>query len=183
MEQLLRERLHNLKTEYDNLIPNLQAMTAAVQTMQQAEMELYAAQAVSPSSTGPGLNYGDIPEGIPSGLNSPWNPTPNLPNTASLYAPSTFAATMPSTGSHQGTYMRGRSSSMLSNVSRLTESSGEGPYWVSEDKMTGIDDRKDSSGSGSMSGSGSGAGSVQGRSPIGNGKGKMPASWPTWDEK
>jgi hypothetical protein len=102
---------------------------------------------------------------------------------------------MQPSSSNQGVYRRGRSSSMLSNVSGFTQSSGEGGFskWVVEDKSE-FAERKDSSGSGSSSGPASGNGSVRDpKSPVrnGNGKGKMAVGNPNpwgipsviWDEK
>lgn len=189
MEMMLHERLYTLNEEIENLVPNLQTLTAAVHSMQQAEAEIYAAQAGSPTVP----NYGDIPEGAPANTTGyPWNLTPN---TASLYAhPAYSSSAMQASSSQQGVYRRGRSSSMLSNISGFTQSSGEGVMqqgqgsssrWAMEDKNLNFIDRKDSSGSGSVSGSGSGPGSVRDpKSPIGNGNGKKAAFGSgVWDEK
>lgn len=188
MEMMLHERLHTLNEEIENLVPNLQTLTAAVHSMQQVEAEMYAAQAGSPTTQAP-PGYGDIPEGLPTSASAyPWNPAPN---TAGLYAHPAYGPAMQSSSSQQGIYRRGRSSSMLSNVSGFTQSSSEGVMqqrWGQEDKSE-YTERKDSSGSGSSSGPGS---ARDPKSPIGNGngnaKGKMAANpWNSgssiWDEK
>lgn len=171
-------RLFAITTEFQQKtyeLSQLQAHVAQLQAMEQAEM-VYTQ---SPTASVPNLGYGDIPEGA-TASHYPWNPAPS---TAGLYTP---GYPMMASGSTQGIRTRGRSSSMLSNVSGFTQSSGEGD--VSQQQMQSslskfalpnmyIRDRQGSSGSASMSGSGgsrSGNGSVgDPKSPIvGNGKAK-----------
>jgi hypothetical protein len=189
-EQQAREvERQNLETHYNGRLiaittefaqksyelQQLQAHVVQLQAMEQAEM-VYTQ---SPTASVPNLGYGDIPEGV-TASNYPWNPAPS---TAGLYAP---GYPMMTSGSNQGIRTRGRSSSMLSNVSGFTQSSGEGD---APNVQTGasqgsfskfvlpnmyIRDRQGSSGSASVSGSGgsrSGNGSVgDPKSPIvGNG--------------
>jgi len=187
METMLLDRLQTLTNEINMLVPSLQALETQVQMMLSAEVEMnnaYNAQAASPTTSAPNLAYGEIPEGNALS-NSLWNPGLS---TAGLYAPPAFTMSYPSQPIQ---FKRGRSSSMLSNVSGFTQSSGEGPSQPVQPSfkwMTG-DHRKNSSGSGSASISGSGGGSVgDPKSPIGNGSGKT-VKWPTdrpadgWDEK
>ena len=127
----------------------LASLTAAIEAMQQA---MYAD---SPSASSQNLSapFGDtIPEN--SGL-PPY--TWNSPS-AGLYATSGYAPMLGLSSTSQGhRTTRGRSSSMLSNVSGFTQSSGEGPSGfgpigkgsVWEDAR---EERKASSGSGSSAG-------------------------------
>lgn len=192
MEMLLLERLHTINAQIDTNTTTLQTLFLSIQTYQQAEM--YAAQQAqlsdSPTTSIPSLNMpfsigasavSDIPEGgllASPGLaaNYPWNAPPN---TAGLYAPG-YAMHL----SLSGHRTRGRSSSMLSNVSGFTQSSGETPGMphiqtsgfgsaLGSVFKFGHSERKGSSGSGSGSGSGSaGPGSVgDPKSPtVGNAK-------------
>lgn len=171
-------RLFAITTEFQQKtyeLSQLQAHVAQLQAMEQAEM-VYTQ---SPTASVPNLGYGDIPEGA-TASHYPWNPAPS---TAGLYTP---GYPMMASGSTQGIRTRGRSSSMLSNVSGFTQSSGEGdvPQQQMQSSLSKfalpnmyIRDRQGSSGSASMSGSGgsrSGNGSVgDPKSPIvGNGKAK-----------
>jgi hypothetical protein len=171
-------RLFAITTEFQQKtyeLSQLQAHVAQLQAMEQAEM-VYTQ---SPTASVPNLGYGDIPEGATTS-HYPWNPAPS---TAGLYTP---GYPMMASGSTQGIRTRGRSSSMLSNVSGFTQSSGEGdvPQQQMQSSLSKfalpnmyIRDRQGSSGSASMSGSGgsrSGNGSVgDPKSPIvGNGKAK-----------
>ena len=174
METVMHQRLQTLNEEIENLLPNLQSLTLAVQSMHGAEAQMYATQAGSPTTTGP-TSY-DIPEGMPASR-FPWS---SAPNTAALYSHTGYSAPpmQPST-SHQGINRRGRSSSMLSNLSGFTQSSGEGEHskFFPGSNNEFVDGR-DSSGSGSGSGSLSGNGSVRGpKSPVGNEKAKMASPW------
>jgi ubiquitination network signaling protein AcrB len=179
MEMMLTERLQAINGQIDALTMPLQELTALVQAMQVQEMEMYqAAQTGSPAASVPSLPYvvSDIPEGtvpVPP-ASYPWNPPP----TAALYNPTQYTAGMSNTASLQGIFKRGRSSSMHSNISGFTQSSGEGPIpkqtilkLAPDDKIggSGSADRKDSSASGS--GSASGPGSVgDPKSPTGSSK-------------
>ena len=175
LETHYTSRLFAITTEFQQKtyeLSQLQAHVAQLQAMEQAEM-VYTQ---SPTASVPNLGYGDIPEGA-TASNYPWNPAPN---TVGLYAP---GYAMMTSGSNQGIRTRGRSSSMLSNVSGFTQSSNEGdlpvPQMQSSFSKFALPnmyrDRQGSSGSASVSGSGgsrSGNGSVgDPKSPIvGNGK-------------
>jgi hypothetical protein len=178
MDMILSTRLQALNLEIENLLPNIEATKAAIFNNTQQQY------VPSPTTSLPAHGYGDVVDGVPVlQPNSPWNPNPN---TAGLYAPAAYGAAMMTSTSNQGIYgHRGRSSSMLSNVSGFTQSSGEDMVqlptsyskFLSDEKQE-YNDRKDSSGSGSVSGSTSGPGSVrEPKSPIRNGKGRMPAAW------
>jgi len=186
MERMLLERLHKLNIEIGNVSPVLEALANQVQLMLTAEVEMYHAQVTSPGQL-PNMSYGDIPEASVAS-NSPWNPGPS---TAGLYAPPAFSTSIMHY-SQPTSVTRGRSSSMLSNVSGFTQSSGEGPMPMAHPSMKWIsgnlDHRKGSSGSGSASISGSGGSVGDPKSPIGNGNGngravKWPSSSDIWDEK
>jgi hypothetical protein len=178
MERMLLERLQNLNDEIADVSPVLEALANQVQLLLTAEVEMYHANAASPGQVA-AMGYGDIPE--PS--NSPWNPGPS---TASLYAPPPgFSTSMMQYQPHAANVKRGRSSSMLSNVSGFTQSSGEGPIRPIHPSLKWMaDQRKGSSGSGSASVSGSGGSVGDPKSPIGNGNGKA-LKWPidTLDDK
>ncbi|KAG0646794.1 Acriflavine resistance B [Hyphodiscus hymeniophilus] len=116
MEGLYKGRLVGITTELmENRMQfeRLGALVAQLQAMEQSEMYTQ-----SPNASVPNLSYADIPEAS-TASNYPWNPAPN----SGLYAPS---YPMMASGSNQGMRTRGRSSSMLSNVSGFTQSSGEG---------------------------------------------------------
>lgn len=167
------ERLQALSGQMYEGTTALNAVNGAIETLRQVQAEMYA-QNQSPSSSAQNLQtFGDS---IPEGLNvtaSPWNPMPAhsgpFPNNFSMFGPV-------GQSSHR---TRGRSSSMLSNVSKFTQSSdeftgnGTGRAQIFLDAR---EERKDSSGSASVSGSGSGSGSVvDPKSPtVGNGR---PARW------
>jgi hypothetical protein len=180
IETIYLQKLGDITAQYNEQSANLQNLYLAINALQEAE--LYAqAQTQSPTSSVPNPNagFGDtIPENGMTGMpgNYPWNPTAPA-YTAGYPNPMIGASSSPA-----GHRTRGRSSSMLSNVSGFTQSSGEGPalghlqtnmpgyggrsIWedAREDK-----DRQGSSGSGS---GGSGTGSVgDPKSPVvGNGK-------------
>jgi peptidoglycan hydrolase CwlO-like protein len=193
MEMMLTERLQSINGQIDAITLPLQELAAVVQSMQVQEMEMYhAAQAGSPTTSLPNsvFGVGDIPEGnVPVSSNYPWNPQPN----AGLYGPAIYGTGMFNSPSSQGLYKRGRSSSMHSNISGFTQSSGEGPMlkpnfsrWVSDERAGQFEsiDGKDSSGSASRSGSG--AGSVgDPKSPLVEGNAKPAVKWGSgvWDDK
>ena len=186
-EQQAREvERQNLETHYNGRLiaittefaqktyelQHLQTLVAQLQAMEQSEI----GYTQSPTTSVPNFGYGDIPEGV-TASNSPWNPAPT---TAGLYAP---GYSMMASGSSQGIRTRGRSSSMLSNVSGFTQSSGEGDpptlqtsasqSTFSKSLLPGLHMRGRQGSSGSASGSG-GSGSVgDPKSPIaGNGSAK-----------
>ena len=172
MEKMMTEKLAEHHAKSNEYAVAIQTGASLIQQLQQQLHDQEYYQASSPSSSVPQLGFGvsDIPEGnVPA--NYPWNPAPNT----AFYAPSLHGTSMMASPSPQGVslqamYKRGRSSSMHSNFSSFTQSSGEGPAkagfqkWTQVDKpqRLGDNDRKDSSGSGSglTSGSGSGPGSV-----------------------
>jgi hypothetical protein len=168
MESLYSGRLFSISTELaeNNMrLQQLQALVAQLQAMEQSEMYTQ-----SPTASNLNLGYGDIPEGS-TASNYPWNPPPGV------YAPS---YPMTASGSNQGIRTRGRSSSMLSNVSGFTQSDGddEPPQLQIGTSQSGLSrflpnmyarERQGSSGSASVSGSGSrsGNGSISDpKSPI-----------------
>lgn len=119
----------------------------------QLRQDLYYLQQQNPATSSQNLGVYD------GGMNvnaNPWNPPAY--SMAGHYPAYNMPPSFP-TPSHQRT--RGRSSSMLSNVSKFTQSSDEGevpgmdrPRSIWEDA---VEDRKSSSGSGSGTGSGSGS--------------------------
>jgi hypothetical protein len=160
MEMMLTERLQAINAQIDSITMPLQELATVVQAMQLQEMEMYqAAQSGSPTTTGPPMPFGvsDIPEGnVPVTTGYQWNPQPAIAS----FTPAGYGAP-PSGTPPPSSFKRGRSSSMLSNISGFTQSSGEGSMQKSHalklvfDDRTGASDRKDSSGSASGSGSGS----------------------------
>lgn len=174
MEMMLTERLQSINAQIDSITMPLQELATVVQAMQVQEMEMYqAAQNGSPTVSVPGLSYGvsDIPEGTIPAVTSGylWNPQPAVAS----FTPAAYGLGASSTPP-PGAFKRGRSSSMLSNISGFTQSSGEGPMPKPNILKLSLDDRirsdrKDSSASGS--GSGSGPGSVSDpKSPTGSSK-------------
>jgi len=177
-EQSMLNTLQRYHNDIYAISAHLEVVGMEIQNLQAAEAHMYA-QANSPTTS---IGYGEYPENnIPVPSNYPWNPTP-APYVPAPYTPSLLNPAMQPSPYKK----RGRSSSMLSNVSGFTQSSGEGPpqqsafnpNWIPSEALTGeVIDRKDSSGSGSGSGSGSKAGSVGARSPIDKGKGKVAMRW------
>ena len=179
MEGLYSRRLIGITTELAEnriLLRSMQSHIAQFQAMEQSDPQYTQ----SPDASVPNLGYGDIPEGS-TASNYLWNLAPNT----GLYAPS---YPMMASGSNHGIRTRGRSSSMLSNVSGFTQSSNEGEaqqMQISKQNSFStfvlpnmyIRERQSSSESASVSGSGSrsGNGSVgDPKSPIvGNGSGSL----------
>lgn len=168
--QILSFYNERLKAKHDEVNEGkaaLAALDSAIQTLQQAiEKQLVRSPAASNLSLPFGADV--IPEGVTS--NYPWNPMPATSGPwGSPFAPMRSLAG-PSNSPH-GSRNRGRSSSMLSDVSGFTESDdgddnnsgpsapGKGLHW--EDAR----ERKGSSGTGSGSGSKSGSVSDP-RSPV-----------------
>ncbi|KAG9241239.1 hypothetical protein BJ878DRAFT_521655 [Calycina marina] len=187
MESLLKQRLDEIELQIAIVAPELKALAGEVHYLAQFEAQAeYMTKATSTIPSSPSastsnltygttasnsiLTYGSIPEGnvAPGTSNYPWwNP---VPTTSGLYSPAPYSAgMMNASASAQSPYRRGRSSSMLSNISGFTQSStGEPSTYPSHTADEA--ERKDSSGSASVSGSGS-AGSVgDPRSPDGNRK-------------
>jgi hypothetical protein len=94
-------------------LSQLHPIIQQLQAIEQADIQYNH----SPTTSVPNLGYGEIPESS-TASNYPWNPSPNTSHFASPYA-------MIPSGSKQGQRTRGRSSSMLSNVSGFTQSSSE----------------------------------------------------------
>jgi hypothetical protein len=170
IQSFYTERYQAKLTEVQEGEQALQALDEATEVVEKhlAEQERYMR---SPSASNQNLSVGFGSNVIPEGVSSsyPWNPMPATVSpfyTASPYAPMMSLAG-PSNSPH-GSRTRGRSSSMLSNVSGFTQSDdGHGPIgpgaglsW--EDAR---EERKGSSGSGSGSGSKSGSVSDP-RSPV-----------------
>ncbi|KAE8445343.1 hypothetical protein EG329_013465 [Mollisiaceae sp. DMI_Dod_QoI] len=171
IRRFYNERLQAKLTEINEGSTALAALDSAIEAVQQriAENEAYMQ---SPSASNQNLSVGFGSDIIAEGVSSsyPWNP---VPATSGSYFTSPYAPMMslagPSNSPH-GSRTRGRSSSMLSNVSGFTQSDdGNGPGPIGPGKGLVWEDareeRKGSSGSGS--GSGSKAGSVSDpRSPV-----------------
>ncbi|RDL41115.1 Uncharacterized protein BP5553_01094 [Venustampulla echinocandica] len=165
---IYNDRLAVLNAQVLETTAALQVMYRNIDTMQQAE--IYAA--ASPTTSVPNLHASSAfgPDVIPEGLASaayPWNPA--MPATTGGYVPSIYSTQLPT--QPQGYRTRGRSSSMLSNLSGFTQSDGDAPgpsYPPQIGKAVWYDADKERNGS---SGSGSGPGSVgDPKSPIvGNG--------------
>ena len=187
MESMLQVRLDEINSDIETLAPNVTALAQQVQFLYHAEyMATLAANSGSPATSAANLTYGAIPEGnIAAGTsNYPWNP---IPATSGLYAPQIYGTGMMHvpTPASQSPYRRGRSSSMLSNVSGFTQSSFEGPAPHYPHYAGDEVERKGSSGCASTSGSGSAsAGSVSDpKSPIGNGKVGPKRGSGIWDDR
>ncbi|KAF4632281.1 hypothetical protein G7Y89_g5842 [Cudoniella acicularis] len=165
IEHFYRQRLSELGSQEAETIANIQLLNSNNEVMQQAEM--YVA---SPTTSAPNLapigSFGTdiIPEGL-AAVTYPWNNA----ITTGMYTPSIYGTAVPTQA--QGYRTRGRSSSMLSNVSGFTQSDGEGPGPMHPPQMgKAIWDGGDRERHGS-SGSGSGPGSIgDPKSPVGNGK-------------
>ncbi|KAI1004195.1 hypothetical protein K3495_g4016 [Podosphaera aphanis] len=160
------ERLQSISLQIYEGQSALHIVTAVIETLLQAQQDLY--QNHSPTSSLQNLNgiSCSIPE-HPSGY--PWNTPVTSPNifSGSSYSPM-LSTVMPTF--KPGHRTRGRSSSMLSNLSKFTQSSDEAPLlsFVGK-KLRSWDDTLDDSkySSGSPSGTGSGTGSVgDPKSPI-----------------
>ncbi|KAH8595878.1 hypothetical protein B0O99DRAFT_651931 [Bisporella sp. PMI_857] len=159
MEQMLQTRLFEINQQIESISPQLLNLSREVQSML-LRNELMG----SPSASVSNLAYNGIPEGsVPAAPNYPWNPNPSP---AAAYAAPHYVPTVMHSPMNQSPYRRGRSSSMLSNVSGFTQCSDDMMQQNMYSYWAGNVERKDSSGSGSISGSGS-AGSVgDPKSPI-----------------
>ncbi|RFU28063.1 hypothetical protein B7463_g8264, partial [Scytalidium lignicola] len=191
IEMLYLERLHSLTAQIQDTSNNLQAVLTTIDTLQQAEF--FAAQQVQQAQ-----------QAQTQVQPSPTNSMSHVPNPYDISADGTAAASamavsnypwypsvpafvsMQGSSSAQGRRTRGRSSSMLSNVSGFTQSSNEEPPLLGGGPLAHLkmnEKRSDesSSASGSGSGTGSGSGSVSDpKSP--NGKPAYTATTP-WAEK
>jgi len=188
MESMLQVRLDEINADIEALAPNVTALAQQVQFLYHAEyMATLAANSGSPAASAANLTYGIIPEANIAAAgtsNYPWNP---IPATSGLYAPPPYGSVMmhnPMPVS-QSPYRRGRSSSMLSNISGFTQSSFEGPISNYPQYAAEEVERKGSSGCASTSGSGSGsAGSVSDpKSPISSGKAVPKRGSGIWDDR
>lgn len=118
LEMMLRERLSELSTKAMEKSGQLHALNGAVESLQQLELYSQAQHAQSPNASVPNLNAvldNTIPENIAH--NYPWN-------TGGYTSSPAFANTLMAAPAPR---VRGRSSSMHSNISGFTQSSGEGP--------------------------------------------------------
>ncbi|EKD21080.1 uncharacterized protein L3040_000881 [Drepanopeziza brunnea f. sp. 'multigermtubi'] len=144
----------------------LKALGEAIQTLQQkvdhAQLQRGAFQPnYSPAMSSQNLDHATfVPDGESGAMNgdaSLWNPTSNP--TSSVWAYPTQSAPPPPAYSPRPNRTRGRSSSMLSNVSGFTQSSSEGQTnsaYPAMGKVIGSDagdERQDSTSSGSGNGS------------------------------
>jgi hypothetical protein len=170
IKNLMIDRLHELNSQINEGTSNLQSLFAHIEALQQAEM--YGQ--TSPTTSAQNLTAA-FAESIPesSAMNAsayPWNPAG--PSTSSLYATGYGAAAGMLVAPGPGNRTRGRSSSMLSTMSRFTQSSDEaGPSnMAGNGKMIWEDAREERHGSSGSGSGGSGPGSVgDPKSPIGNG--------------
>jgi hypothetical protein len=174
IKHLMVERLHELNSQINDATSNLQSLFAHMEALQQAEM--YAQ--TSPTTSAQNLTAifaESIPESIPMNASAyPWNPAG--PSTSSLYATSYGGSAGMLVAPGSGNRTRGRSSSMLSTMSRFTQSSDEaGPSnMAGNGKMIWEDAREERHGSSGSGSGGSGPGSVgDPKSPIGNGKAQL----------
>lgn len=176
IRQFYHERILALESEYAESTNNFQNIYSQI-TQLEAANALYAQhQSLTTSSQNLAMipGYGDmIPESSGMNVNAyPWNPPAT--SMAGVYGGYNSFGGLPSS-TPQGNRTRGRSSSMLSNVSKFTQSSDEGqiPGMGSSNNLIWEDareNRKGSSGTGSGSGSGSGS-VVDPKSPtVGNAK-------------
>lgn len=176
MEMMYMERLNELNNQIDATNQALHNLLIAIETMHQAEMYPTG----SPSASEPNLNaaappFTADPNAIPEAAYG------YAPGPSGIYGAGAYGTAM---GAAQGHRTRGRSSSMLSNVSGFTQFSGEeeplaGPAFPPPMRIGtanwGDDAEKASFGSGSRSGSGSGSVGDP-KSPDGNGK-AVPPRW------
>jgi len=177
-KRLNRQKIHEFYTSRDQDL-NLQiqdgtaalhAVGGAIETLTQAQHQaMYQPNQSPDGSTQNLLNTGFSPDVLPEngGMNAnayPWNP----PTSSGLYS-SAIHANVPATSgpsySPHGNRTRGRSSSMLSNVSGFTQSSSEGPggssaFYHGTGKHTMWSDAREERKGSSASGSGSGSGSL-----------------------
>ncbi|TVY40491.1 putative ubiquitination network signaling protein [Lachnellula subtilissima] len=181
MEMMYMERLAELEHQITIVSDALHGLVLGIDIMTQNE--IYAS--ASPNASVQNLNaaaspFTADPNALPDNAAYGWNAAG--PSHSGGYAAGAFNN---STGPAQGIRTRGRSSSMLSNVSGFTQSSEEGgapgPSFAPPQQMGtaiwGDDNEKGSFGSGSASRSGSGSGSAgDPKSPIGNGKAAL-ARW------
>jgi ubiquitination network signaling protein AcrB len=163
-----------LNSQINEATSNLQSLFAHIEALQQAEMYAQA----SPTTSAQNLTA-VFAESIPetSAMNAsayPWNPAG--PSTSSLYAAGYGGSAGMLVAPGPGNRTRGRSSSMLSTMSRFTQSSDEaGPSNLAGNgKMIWEDAREERHGSSGSGSGGSGPGSVgDPKSPIGNGKAQL----------
>ncbi|TVY40084.1 Ubiquitination network signaling protein [Lachnellula occidentalis] len=173
MEMMYMERLAELEHQITIVSDALHGLVLGIDILTSNEM--YAS--ASPNASVQNLNaaaspFTADPNAIPENTAYGWNAAG--PSHPGVYAGGAFGTSTPA----QGIRTRGRSSSMLSNVSGFTQSSGEGPapgpFAPPQQMGTAIwgdENEKGSFGSGSASRSGSGSGSAgDPKSPIGNGK-------------
>jgi DNA repair exonuclease SbcCD ATPase subunit len=163
IKKFYTQRIMALDSEIADGNATLQALTNAITTLESST--LYA-QYQSPTTSSQNLamppGFGEmVPESNSMNAHaSPWNPPAQM-TTYAGYSNGIIA--LPQSSTPQSHRTRGRSSSMLSNVSKFTQSSDEGqlPGGFGSSKLIWEDAREDRKGSsGSGSGSGSGAGSV-----------------------
>jgi hypothetical protein len=141
-EMMYMERLDTLGPQIHEMQQTLASLWATIHAMQQAEfMASQAHSQPSPTTTVP-TNSWDLPENSVVNTSYPWNP----PTYATSYPSLPMAYHTP-----PGHRTRGRSSSMLSNVSGFTQSSSE-ELPIPRDIQAIIDgDRQKSDGSSSTS--------------------------------
>jgi ubiquitination network signaling protein AcrB len=168
-EMMYMERLDMFGPQIQEMERTLRSVWANIHAIQQVECLAAQAQAQaqqSPSASAPNLNPYDIPEGIIPNTPYPWNPT--------NFIPSYGAPSVNPLNSQQGHRTRGRSSSMLSNVSGFTQSSVDEPPLPRDAQVIIQRERQKSDGGSSGSGT---SGSV------GDPKSPGQAKWGSWDEK
>ncbi|KAG9231839.1 hypothetical protein BJ875DRAFT_103658 [Amylocarpus encephaloides] len=164
VQSYYNDRLAFLRAETEQSSMNTQSCYAQIEAMQRAEMYASASPSASVQSLSANGNYPSdmIVEGIPS-TTYRRNLTAQNPNV--LYGPGGYGVPMPM--QPPGFRTRGRSSSMLSNLSSFTQSDDEEPAPIHPPHMAKAvwdNDAKERHGS---SGSGSGSGSVgDPKSPV-----------------
>ncbi|KAL2074197.1 hypothetical protein VTL71DRAFT_7975 [Oculimacula yallundae] len=178
-KRLNREKIHEFYTNRDQHLSvsiqdgtaALNALAHAMATLQQGldQQDMYQADQ-GPDLSGQNLsNNGFPPDMIPEngGMNvaaNPWNPS-SFSAFSSSNVPSDLTVTAGSNYSPHGIRTRGRTSSMLSNVSGFTQSSSEGPggtsaFFPAMGAHTMWSDAREERKTSSASGSGSGSGSL-----------------------
>jgi len=170
-EMMYMERLDTIGPQIQNMQQSLSGLWAGINAMQQAEYLAAQAHAQqSPTSSVPNLIPYDIPEGNVLNTSYPWNSTNML---MPFSNPS-----LNSLNPQQGYRTRGRSSSMLSNVSGFTQSSVEEPPLPLDAQEMIHKERHKSEGSGS-----SGSSASDPKSPAAPSVPNISRWSNQWDEK
>jgi len=168
-EMMYMERLDTIGPQINEMQTTLHSLWNSIQALQYSAAQQAQVQQSPTTSLPPAYSY-DIPEGTITNTSSPWNP-PAYPN---AYVGGT---TMTAQSSQQGHRTRGRSSSMLSNVSGFTQSSSEEQLPLPRETKDLIDgDRQRSDGSSSA-----GTSSSDPKSPVAKDSGLVRLASP-WND-